>query len=825
MNTFKDDIREERPIRLLLVAAFGLVAAVLIASALQEISAAGPKKLLYLLAFGVAVGFTTARHPIQFPGSRTSVSLSESLTYLAILTTSPYHSALLAAFDGLVTCRRLKLKPIMYVFNVSSFTISIFLAAKVYYATDQWVKSTQLVEDALGQGILAFALPLAGMACTHYALNIGFVTIMSSLKRSSGAGDPMRDTFTLESATFIASAALAGLVHSVQNQFGLLSAAAVTLFVIPLPIIVHYTFKNYRERVREQQRHYQELNEINDSILQMLAMAIDAKDQTTHEHIQRVRLFASRMGGLIGLSEPEIEALKAGALLHDIGKIGVPAYILNKPGKLTEHEFEQMKLHTTIGADMLSNIAFRYPVVPIVRHHHERWDGKGYPDGLKGESIPVTARILTLVDNYDALRSDRPYHRAMTRQEALDYIGSNAGTFFDPHLVSTFLSVIDQLECEAEHVAGTSHSEASPKKSESGPLMQSQKSAGPAAGFASPPPVNRATAALNSIAETNQRVAALYEMSRTLASSLSVEDTVAILANRLSKMVPFTTCAISLFDPSKSEFEFVHIIGRDVEKFLRRRLPVSAGITGWVIQHQRPMYNTNPVLDLGFLGHEVAAEYRTAMVFPLVKNREPLGAIGLYSTELENYSSEYVLIMEAIAQPASDSVHNALAFERAQRAVRTDPATGLMNIRALGFEFEVERITPLSLLLIRVREESLTMPKPGTSVDRLIDTMADVIRSHIRESDLIARYSDDGLICLLKGSGSEEAIETASRIRDAILRTPNGAGVSIGIGVSTRSEHGETFDDLLRIASVTCNSSYERVSRVTVPALKDTFLH
>src|SRR6185295_4041426 len=231
-------------------------------------------------------------------------------------------------------------------------------------------------------------------------------------------------------------------------NYGIPATIGITTIALPIPLVIHYTFKTYRDKLSEQENHYEKLTSVYDSILEMLAMAIDAKDDVTHDHIQRVKLFARRMGEAVGLSELEIEALKAGALLHDIGKIGVPAYILNKPGKLTEHEFEQMKMHTIIGADMLSNVDFRYPVVPIVRHHHERWDGGGYPDGLKGEAIPITARILAVVDCFDAVREDRQYRKAMTRDDAIGLLINGSGTRYDPKVVTTFLQNLPEFEMQ-----------------------------------------------------------------------------------------------------------------------------------------------------------------------------------------------------------------------------------------------------------------------------------------------------------------------------------------------------------------------------------------
>jgi diguanylate cyclase (GGDEF)-like protein/putative nucleotidyltransferase with HDIG domain len=605
--------------------------------------------------------------------------------------------------------------------------------------------------------------------------------------------------FPWEPASYLAAATVAGIVSYVATHYSLASAAVVFVLALPVPILVYYTFRSYRDKLDSQDKHFKELTDINDSILEMLAMAIDAKDQTTHDHIQRVKLFARRMGDLVGLSEAEIEAVKAGALLHDIGKIGVPSYILNKPGKLTEHEFEQMKLHTIIGAEMLSNINFRYPVVPIVRHHHERWDGKGYPDGLKGDQIPITARILTLVDNYDALRSDRPYHKAMSREEALDYIRKNAGVFFDPSLVEIFLGRIDELEVEAASFK-------SQVKRLNGVDSLALKAATPAAGLDTSEKQNRVTAVLNSIAESNQRVSALYELARNLAGAFSLEDTTAILTNRLSKIIPFTTCAVSLFDPSRSEFEIVHAIGRDGEKFIKRRLPVSAGITGWVIQNQRPMYNTNPVLDLSYLGPEVAAEYKAIMVIPLVRNSSPLGAIALYSTELASYSSEYIQLMESIAQPVSDSIHNALAFERAQRAAYTDPATGFANMRAFAAHFEREqargRRSRASLSLVVATAENLTAAahKGGANEDEFMSLLGGLIKQRLRESDLIARHSASSFVLLLSESGPSEALEVLARLHEEISQHLLLADLSVTVGAASSLEDGDALNGLIQAA-------------------------
>ncbi|MEJ7708661.1 MAG: HD-GYP domain-containing protein [Pyrinomonadaceae bacterium] len=218
-------------------------------------------------------------------------------------------------------------------------------------------------------------------------------------------------------------------------ELGFLSVTFVAACSTLLLLCLHF-----RKRGQMQDVSTEQARKSQREIVEALALAINAKDEVTHGHVVRVQVYAAGVARMLGCSQEEIEALKAGALLHDVGKIAVPDYILNKPGKLTAAEFEKMKVHTVVGAQILSKVQFSFPVVPIVRHHHERWDGKGYPDGLKSDEIPLTARVLSVVDCFDALREDRPYRQGMTRESAIDYLLRHSGTMYDPHVVSTFIA-------------------------------------------------------------------------------------------------------------------------------------------------------------------------------------------------------------------------------------------------------------------------------------------------------------------------------------------------------------------------------------------------
>jgi diguanylate cyclase (GGDEF)-like protein/putative nucleotidyltransferase with HDIG domain len=795
--------------KVLLVLLAGTAAAILANSAVHVVNG-GTERLLFFAALAVVVGLTTARYPLPLPGSTTTVSVSDPLMFLAVVTLGPHYAALLAIVEALVGGLRAKLHSVtIHIFNVSNLATSLFVSGVAYEALVSYLKGNP-VSSGVGSALAAFALPLLALAVTDYLLHTILISIVL-IARGARNTFAARDALPWEPVAYLACATVAGLVHFAYVNKGLVLTAVVVILVLPVPIIIYYTFKTYREKLNNQQNHYSELTGIYDSILEMLAMAIDAKDDVTHDHIQRVKLFACRIGQAVGLSDLEIEALKAGALLHDIGKIGVPAYILNKPGKLTEHEFEQMKLHTIIGADMLSNVPFRYPVVPIVRHHHERWDGRGYPDGLAGEDIPKTARILTLVDNYDALRSDRPYKTGMTREEALSYIKENAGSFFDPTLVELFLSMVDQLENEAQAFKPP------PNNKRREPAIAKSS---PAAGYELPPNLDRAAKALSSIAETNQRVTALYEMARTLASHLSLEDTVAILSNRLSKLVPFTTCAISLFDPSRSEFEVIHATGLHADRLIRRRMPAEAGITGWAITNQRPMYNTNPVLDLGFLGQETASHYKGVMVFPMVRNQEALGAIAVYSTEIAAYGSDHIQLMESALQPASDAIYNALAFEQAHRTAFTDSVTGTLNTRSLSSQFERELTRSqkvgesLSILVVSLDNLQDAAAAEGVGADQLVAQFSRLLRYHVRESDVLARYSANTFVAMLVDTGLAQAREIRGRIRDSISELTYKNSLFVALGAATSPDDGTTFDDLFNHAQADLNAYRQNLDLV-----------
>jgi putative nucleotidyltransferase with HDIG domain len=263
----------------------------------------------------------------------------------------------------------------------------------------EWLKQQNLFSAAtLLGGLLLFSV-------VHFLLNTLLYSGLQSLKQKKAWLSVWWSNFAWTSLTSIASSSAAGLIYVAIEQYGMSSLVAAG----PLVAIVFATCHFYVKQAQEREKAIEGISRVHLATVEALATAINAKDEITHDHVYRVQVYAAGLARHFGLSELEVEALKAGALLHDVGKIAVPDYILNKPGKLTAAEFEKMKTHTVVGAQIMERVNFPYPVVPVVRHHHERWDGRGYPDGLTGDQIPLTARILSVVDAFDAVREDRQY--------------------------------------------------------------------------------------------------------------------------------------------------------------------------------------------------------------------------------------------------------------------------------------------------------------------------------------------------------------------------------------------------------------------------------
>jgi putative nucleotidyltransferase with HDIG domain len=379
---------------------------------------------------------------VRVPSLPVAISVSEAFLFLCVMLFGTSAGTIAVALDGLIVSLwiwivRRKQNTYQLFFNTTEPAVSVWVASTLFF----WLANTPPL--FLGPATLTTLIwPLAGLASVYFLLNSGMNAIAVSLETGQAAFDIWSKHFLWLSVNYFGGASVALLLVLNNAEVGLGSLG----LILPLLVISYLTFKMAMARVEDTNAHLSELNKVYLSTVETLAMAIDAKDQITHGHIRRVQRYAVALAKLLGVSDESLlKAIEAAALLHDTGKLAIPENILNKPGRLTGSEFEKMKMHVTVGADILSGIEFPYPVVPIVRHHHENWDGSGYPDGLTGPDIPIGARILAVVDCFDALTSDRPYRPRLSDQEALQILLQRRGSMYDPLVVDAFSQLYPRL--------------------------------------------------------------------------------------------------------------------------------------------------------------------------------------------------------------------------------------------------------------------------------------------------------------------------------------------------------------------------------------------
>jgi putative nucleotidyltransferase with HDIG domain len=521
--------------------------------------------------------------PIRLHSIPVALSVSETFVFSSVILFGPAAGTLTVALDAAVisfwSFRRGQ-SIFKIVFNLCALPLTIWVAAHLFFGVASFSPLFRRNPSIELHELLG---PLALFTVAYFLLSSWIITIAIALERHAAPFAIWRDNFAWISLNYFGGASVAAVLVSLTNDLNF-SSLILIILLLPLLGLLYATYSRRVGRVQDSNRHLVELNTLYVSTIETLAMAIDAKDQVTHGHIRRVQLYAVGLARHLGVTDaPTIQAIEAAALLHDMGKLAVPEYILNKPGPLTPAEFERMKLHASIGADILSSINFPYPVVPIVRHHHESWDGSGYPDGLKGTQIPLGARILSVVDCYDALTSDRPYRPRLADSDATRILLERRGTMYDPLVVDTFLRFYQQLAVEASTDSGVADVDFISRAG----LPISRSSLG------TPPE------GLHNIAASTEEMLVLYELAQGLTGRLQFADAADIIAKHLRRIVPASTCVFFLYDLERDELVASHASGDNAPHFAGLRIPRGQRLTGWVAANRQSILNSDPVLDLG----------------------------------------------------------------------------------------------------------------------------------------------------------------------------------------------------------------------------------
>ena len=805
------------------------MAAITVVSALLLLSAAittvdlalftnvGIGSWLLLLVITLATSPLTVRVNSNDGILRSRESIADSFVLLAVMlyAVPPSNTAgpavLLAALVAFVSTYHIATNREM-VLKTGMAVVSTFVAASFYGVLVELFAGQSEVPLQGALPLNVFLIPLLVLAALQYVLS----TIATAWFLSFEAGKftliPTPETVVWTLTTKLAGAASAVLFYAAVLNKSLTHAVLGLLISALVYLLYRFNERRLEEILHgeaERRRHAEEMASIHMNTIESLAIAIDAKDQTTHGHVRRTQIYATEMGRLFNVPESQLRALHAGALLHDIGKLAVPEYILNKPGKLTEAEFAKMKIHPTVGGDILKRVNFPYPVEDIVRYHHEKWDGSGYPKGLKGDAIPLVARIISVVDFYDATRCDRPYRKGMKREESLALLRSMIGSAFDPKVVEMFIKHVEEfdrmidLHDIQEQVAST-------------PAVDNQTATKPDAGLA--PDilgVAEEVSAFRTISEAQREVFALHEIAQTIGSSLNLSDTVALVANKLRAIVPFDTCVIYLVDDPSGKAIAAHVVGEEVELFRRRRINIGDGITGWVIANSRSMCNASPDLDLVGIPDEVVKRFRGVLVSPLLREDGAFGAIALYSQSRTSYTTEHVRLLESVCQHAASALNNALTYEKTRESALIDPLTELPNARGFYMMLE-QRIAecqrmnkePLAIVCMDIDDFKIVNDKYGHSIgDRLLASVAGVVRRELRQMDILTRYAGDEFVAIMPMASSKMAASISERMRGAVeeqlfsVRTGTMVGLGVSIGVSCFPDDGETSEELLTAAA------------------------
>ncbi|HLJ45063.1 MAG TPA: HD domain-containing phosphohydrolase [Bryobacteraceae bacterium] len=733
---------------------------------------------------------------VSLPGVTGTMSVNFLFVLVGIIELSVPETLLIGCTANIIQCIwRTRSKPTsaQVLFNVTNVAIAIALASSVYHA--RFLRGPNFSEPLL----------VALVACVYFVANTFPVAAIISITESKSFRKTWQACYFWSFPYYMIGAGIAQILHIANQHFGW----QISLFILPLVYVIFRSYRQYLGRLEGEKLHAEQVAALHLRTIEALSLAIDAKDHNTHEHLRRVQVYALEIGKELGLTEDEIAALRAASLLHDIGKLAVPEHIISKPGKLTPEEFEKMKIHPLVGAEILEEVDFPYPVVPIVRAHHEKWDGSGYPFGLRGEDIPIGARILSAVDCLDALASDRQYRRALPLDDAMAKVKSEAGTSFDPRVIEVLARRYLELEETVRKMPVGKRKELSTR-------LRIQNGQAPAAGFE----VNQASPAsgqkneplffLESIAAARQEVQALFEITQAIGNSLSLGETLSVLAVRLKHIVPYDGIAIYVIKEDKLVPEYVS--GDDFRLFSSLAIPMGDGLSGWVAENNKAIINGNPSVEPSYLNDATKfSVLRSALSVPLTGLNGVIGALTLYRSEKDSFTKDNLRVLLALTSKVSLAIENALKYRQVESCATTDYLTNLPNARSLFLHLdgEINRSKrsggPLTVLVGDLDGFKQINDRFGhLEGNRVLQLVSIAFKENCREYDYVARMGGDEFVIVIPGLSGDKLHERIAQLENAVRVT--GMAVcgesllSLSIGAAIYPEDGNDAEGLLSAA-------------------------
>lgn len=586
----------------------------------------GPQWLV-LVGLTIASGFAMLR----IPAMPISFSISDTFNIAAALLFGPSAGAMTAGLDGLVLSARMlstsrSIDRIL--FNTAAPMVSLWISSQVFFA----LGGNNPIEGPLSAVRLLALLTLFG--ALDFSLNSGIVAAAVSFERRKPILSIWREHLSGVWITYFGGTFGAMLLMQLA-RFG--SIDITLILIIPLPVILYVTFRHAIGRTQDQISHLGTMNKVYIAAIEALAHAVDAKDQVTHDHTRRVQDQTVRLARALEVEdESEIQAINAAALLHDVGKLAIPEHILNKPGRLTPAEFEIMKRHAPIGADILAVIGLPYAVAPIVRHHHESWDGSGYPDGLAGDSIPIGSRIIAVVDCFDALTSDRPYRPRMEDRDAFQILSDRKGKMYDPRVVDAFVAM---------HGDGMIVTAALPA-----PAPAAQPQSVHAAPVPVPQPVER-----TDDGREDADLQTFFNLGRALSGAASASELGEILWSHLRTHLPASTFVLYGYVEANDTIVAVHTEGDSASEVETTPVPLGDRLSGWVAATCQTVMNSDARLDLDEPSRE-HSPLRSALAVPIVSNGRTAGVLTFYAEASNAFGDDHRRLVEAAGRAIAGSM-------------------------------------------------------------------------------------------------------------------------------------------------------------------------
>lgn len=715
---------------------------------------------------------------LRLPAVEGSLSVSFFFILLAVPQLSLGETIAIATFAALVEHlwgEKTVPRPTEVLFNISVVALAALLTWDVYHSV-MWGP------------FLGHPVRMSVSACIYFMAVTWPLSALTAVNTGERIVVTWRNTCRWTFPYYLLGAALAGASNwSTHTTTGQAVAVGLTALVLLYRAYSRYLslLESERNRAQADRQRAEETSRLHLRTIQALALAIEAKDAGTASHLNRLRVYTEAMGRELGMSSLELDALKAATLLHDVGKLAVPEHILSKPGSLTPEEFEKMKIHTVVGAEIVESVAFPYPVAPIVRGHHEHWDGSGYPDRLRGEEIPMGARVLAAVDTLDSLLSPREYRPARSMREALTYIHAQSGRRFDPRVVEVLAARSQEMEARVTEIAGSTNPE--------------HKSTSP-------------EEYIGRIGAARHEAQVLFEINQAVGNTLRLDTAFAAFATGIAKLIPFHTAALYLKQEKTLRAECT--VGEEASVFSTLEIPIGQGLSGWVAQSGTHIINGNPSVEPAYTGDEARfSNLRSALVVPIKNEKSTIGVLALYHPPKDAFTKDHLRVVLAASATLGATIENVRRYREAEDNAGIDFLTELPNARSLSLHLERE------LTRCTAADESLVVMVGDLdgfkqvndrfghlAGNQLLQQVAAALKAQCRGSDFVARMGGDEFALVLPGLPLLAAIDTTERfvraVEAAARPVANGLPISLSLGVARLGMDGHTAEALLESADL-----------------------